>query len=1340
MDRKLPDSMPSLLDREIQSAHDDAFGHRHYAKALEGLIENSDHTPPFSIGLLGKWGTGKSSIKTLYLESLRDDQTKTDGRARAERVHAITFNAWRFGGEDIKRALLKHVYLTLGGDESRLSDALYCRIQKAVQEPRGYREMFREMYEKWPWMLPQILSAILILLGAWIILAHSGLTNQWAKGVFATAFAVIVAYIFDPKRFLIPRYSNFIRVSDPSSSAEQYEDLLVDQLVQFKGHKGKHCERLVVFIDDLDRLSADEMVSGLDAIRMFMEMPKMPSGLGVVFVISCDEERIATALGRRGRDAQTPATVVTRDDARRFLDRIFQFRLEIPPFPRRDMEAYSKSKLQNGAPEILRDLEDGGHDVDNIIGRMIHQGVRSPRNALQILNAFLQCWWVARKREKDGAGSDRTGGLAEGAVSKHPASLAAICALRVDFPDFYSDLEEELDIIKRFTEVFVLGEGINQQPEAIRNILRKYHDDNGALKSSYYELRQYISSLRGLIWPPSIQPLILLSQDPVMRRFGDSARRVYDAFVSGDVHGVLAALGRDTDANALGPAETSLLEELEHDLYRESDLKQNSACSVVVALSPRLPETTARQLLTPVARRLIQSAELRHLVGIAGIETSMRYSAQEERRLIAGQLIEDLLKTQGDIEFRLPSGELPSLDEAVDTVRNACKLVVAVRDEDGLEPASDQRLLVWLMARRVGIGGKEQLLSLSELEGWVAQYESSLLPALRENYSELILDELAKDTTPDIDIDAALGRCRKVFDLLWEAGEGSRQTLYEQLRVCIALKHEAAVTLAREVMQNHIDAPDAAAISEYFVNFADRLCKENEGEEGWGLEEWQSHYNSFLGQVSERRTSIVGKTAGPDLAALATSWGGDEQTAEYAVQLMDILMVLHRSSAGKVISGWTGTIFSNLATQCISWLTAGYLNKLSQEERAAIIAAVKQVTENEAITEEEGKRYQEFIKNIPVKAVQSAELQEYLRQLLPFVQNHYGSINYLQQVFPALPRIAASCPAAELGNMLHGLFANTQSNTDVFGWLHAQMTGYWPKQSPETGPYNPQTIFSGAYTVLSQYPQHQMAPSILGSIVDLANREVVATDQKAMAVQAACLVWPNHQDASLRAFETLAVAPTLGDTVNMSSGVDLSNEDQIANLARAWQVICSLLTPEECAEGARLVLTEAPKGNAHEPDLCLKLWLHSNPAHESIIRALIVDGTLNDGQRKRLWLQAISEANQLGQIFFLEVLPSILQMPDSEETVQSVLDHKQQVSVLFAGSTDDRYRLGQMLLRAVIVAPTQTAKNSLAAWLHSLKVSGVLKDLKALNDVTESDVETLRSVFGKVGYLKKLTM
>ena len=88
--------MPALLDRAVTQRDDDAFGHHHFASALQSLVEGEEHVPPYSIGLLGRWGTGKSTIKEIYLRSLADERTKDSrGTIRADRVRTITFNAWQ---------------------------------------------------------------------------------------------------------------------------------------------------------------------------------------------------------------------------------------------------------------------------------------------------------------------------------------------------------------------------------------------------------------------------------------------------------------------------------------------------------------------------------------------------------------------------------------------------------------------------------------------------------------------------------------------------------------------------------------------------------------------------------------------------------------------------------------------------------------------------------------------------------------------------------------------------------------------------------------------------------------------------------------------------------------------------------------------------------------------------------------------------------------------------------------------------------------------------------------------------------------------------------------------
>src|SRR5690606_39444135 len=97
------------------------------------------------IGLLGSWGTGKSSIKELYLSSLASGSSAPKGKQRRDRFKPVTFNAWRYGGgEDIKRALLRHVFIELGGDDVELRRCLYQQVTETAQKRRSLIDWGKE--------------------------------------------------------------------------------------------------------------------------------------------------------------------------------------------------------------------------------------------------------------------------------------------------------------------------------------------------------------------------------------------------------------------------------------------------------------------------------------------------------------------------------------------------------------------------------------------------------------------------------------------------------------------------------------------------------------------------------------------------------------------------------------------------------------------------------------------------------------------------------------------------------------------------------------------------------------------------------------------------------------------------------------------------------------------------------------------------------------------------------------------------------------------------------------------------------------------------------------------
>jgi len=75
-------------------AEEDLLGRKSYAKALAFLIENT--TPPFTIGLFGGWGTGKTTLLRFVEQELNDS------------CQVVRFNAWEYQDEEAMPVSLLH--------------------------------------------------------------------------------------------------------------------------------------------------------------------------------------------------------------------------------------------------------------------------------------------------------------------------------------------------------------------------------------------------------------------------------------------------------------------------------------------------------------------------------------------------------------------------------------------------------------------------------------------------------------------------------------------------------------------------------------------------------------------------------------------------------------------------------------------------------------------------------------------------------------------------------------------------------------------------------------------------------------------------------------------------------------------------------------------------------------------------------------------------------------------------------------------------------------------------------------------------------------------------------
>jgi hypothetical protein len=1320
-----PNYMPSLLDKEIKTEGADAFGHKHFAKALESLIESPQNIPPYSIGLLGKWGTGKSSIKELYLDTL----SKSDD-IRKKKYKPIIFNAWQYGGENIKRALLRQVYLGLDGSERNLNDILFHIIQRQSLKKRPLKEMLSDYREMWIWSLTQFIIISLIILVLKLITGTSDGTVIGTTSVGIILGNLILQFIQNPERNIIKRFQTLTHIKPPSSSAEEYEDLLIYQLNKFN-KRSRNCERIIVFVDDLDRLSAEEMICGLDTIRTFMEIPtsKLPKGLGIIFVISCDEDRIAEALAnRRNKNSkELPGSVFNQTDARRFLDRIFQFRLEIPQFPKQDMRSYISNKLKTDlSGDFFRELDNFNVDLERLITRMIHADVQSPRNALQITNCFLQCWWLAVQRETENI--EIPGGLQNGAVTNYPETLAAICVLKVDFPDFFKDLQKEPSLFNSFTNVFINKiEKIEDQNEFVQPILSRYCKPNekneltNEVSNDFRMLRQYISSLRDLKRPLSLQPFLLLSQDPLTRKHGtDRANRVFDSLISGDYDGVEEEFNIKHNAK-LTFDNVLLLHRMEEDLKEQPLERQKNAAIVIGNLAEFIPETNASLLLNPLSEKLYTYTDLVQQLGLQKIKYIINYIEPINRQKTAYCLIDIFLKSDIKIDYELKSGEKASLNQLQEIVIDACSLILSIRKTDGLKEDYDNALFSWLKQRQIVVSDEEKaIIPFKQVEIWMDEHEEHLLPIWSHRYTELLYEQIISQTeNPEQNIDHTIDRCRRVFKTLWESN--NFVNFFDQINKFVSVKNSKYVCMVRELAETYFELWEPNEATEFINHFSKRLNQDIEDQDNWSLENWELESNkliSFLG----KRPMILNSSTQDTLMSLLRNWSTINETGNFFIKVLEL--PINTDFFNRIIKDLTDNPLTELADDCLEWI-GRYFGNISTECQNQVTSQLLDITKNQTISEKQEMAFCKIVNNLSDSIVISDSIQSLLADIMTEIPNHINELeNHLKKTFPSITKLHKLWPVAATGSMLQSIFVNDQIQPSVLGWFHIQLSEIWPLYNEEMDPYDPSEIFRHAKDIAKENQEEDFAESILNSLYRMVKFKIVPDNFNQELIDLACSLWPFHPKQSQEVILSFNIVPTeLSYISNLSNGISINDDYSNKNLSQIWSHFSKLLPAQSKNDVAINLLNDNESSNN---DIPIKIWIEAQKETKSLfLQSLITESRLTDSQRKCIWLESINFAEELGVKFFVPIILTLFQLNNSPETIQSIFDSQDRIVSTFTKKSDQKSLNGALII-AYSFTISPEVQNRLLIWINRLGARFTEKDISGLISEKNKEIQQLR--------------
>jgi predicted KAP-like P-loop ATPase len=277
----------------------DFLNYSEVAELVAELIGTPD-LMPLSLGVFGPWGTGKSStLKFVKTELLRTP----------DKYLIIEFDAWLYQDYDDARAALMAV------------------IAKALIDasPPGLVEKAKGLYHRVNKLRVLGLAAeggaALMGFPTFGLIAR-GLDA--AKDVFAGAVdEKDVTALKDAEKDIGERTTGLVEKAENRSPPEEITAFRAEFNDVLLGLD----KTLVVFIDNLDRCLPPNAIHTLEAIRLFLFMPK------TAFVIAADEDMIRHAVSVQFK---SPSTRLITD----YLDKLIQIPVKIPRVGVQEVRAY----------------------------------------------------------------------------------------------------------------------------------------------------------------------------------------------------------------------------------------------------------------------------------------------------------------------------------------------------------------------------------------------------------------------------------------------------------------------------------------------------------------------------------------------------------------------------------------------------------------------------------------------------------------------------------------------------------------------------------------------------------------------------------------------------------------------------------------------------------------------------------------------------------------------------------------------------------------------------------------------------------------------------------------
>ncbi|MCH3697037.1 KAP family P-loop NTPase fold protein [Campylobacter lari] len=271
------------VDKAITSKNEDLFSRRENATALAKIIKSYQDEDSISIGIIGDWGSGKTSFVNMILEELKDD----------ENFIIINFNPWNIS---TRKQLISDFFTKLA-KEIRKAPFPKIKIKNLKKICSHAKNKF---FSKVPQKLEDL--ALLFKMSSYVI----------ADPATSVAISKTSNAISDFNKLLNAEKKGLDEIKNKINTALSNIDT-----------------KIIIVIDDLDRLADTDIREIFQLVRSVADFKN------TMYILAYDNEIVTKALDK-----------IQKDKGERYIEKIVQVPIVLPKLNKANLTAIFMQKIE----------------------------------------------------------------------------------------------------------------------------------------------------------------------------------------------------------------------------------------------------------------------------------------------------------------------------------------------------------------------------------------------------------------------------------------------------------------------------------------------------------------------------------------------------------------------------------------------------------------------------------------------------------------------------------------------------------------------------------------------------------------------------------------------------------------------------------------------------------------------------------------------------------------------------------------------------------------------------------------------------------------------------------